>query len=141
MTEFDDLDSWWSTRRQLRTRDFDAFGHVTAARYAELYQEAAADFVVEAWEDQDASYVVARLEITYLREITRDGSPVRLFVRPSRIGRSGFGLSMVLATVDGVVRSRAEVAFAAWDRGGRCARPMSAAERSRLAELGGVPHP
>lgn len=132
-----DFDTWWSTERQLWWRDFDALGHLTAAVYADLYQEACGDFVVEAWADADASYVVARLDISYLRELTRPASPVRLHVRLSRLGRSGFGLTMVMCSAAGDVCSVAEGAYVAWDGDVRGARPMTDAERAGLAALGG----
>lgn len=136
-----DIESWWSTRRQLWWRDFDDLGHVSAARYADLYQEACGDFVVEAWGDPAASYVVARLDITFLHEIMREDSPVQLYVNPSRVGRSSFDLSMALGTAAGQLCSRAEGTYVAWDRHGRCTRPLAGAERSGLESLGNRDHP
>ena len=130
----------WSTQRQLWWRDFDELGHLSAARYADLYQEAAGDFVVEAWEDSEADYVVARLDITYLHEIRRQGSPVVLLVSAGRVGRSSFELSMAVTSADGVLCSRADGTYVAWDREGRRSRAMTEAERSGLASMSsGVP--
>jgi acyl-CoA thioesterase FadM len=131
----DEHRSWWSTERRLWWRDFDELGHLSAARYADLYQEAVGDFVVSAWEDADASYVVARLDITYLHEIRREGSPVVLQVSPRRIGRSSFVLSMAVSTADGLMCSRADGTYVAWDPKGRCSRAMTEAERSGLSSM------
>ena len=125
----------WSTQRELWWRDFDELGHLSAARYADLYQEAAGDFVVEAWEDTEADYVVARLDITYLHEIRRQSKPVVLLVSAARVGRSSFELSMSVIAGDGVLCSRAEGTYVAWDREGRRSRAMTEAERSGLASM------
>lgn len=129
--------TWWSTERQLRWRDIDTLGHLTAASYADLCQEACGDFAVEAWADADASYVVARLDISYLREIRREESPVRLHARLSRIGRSGFGVTMVVCSAAGKVCSIAEGSYVAWDAVCRRSRAMTDAERTGLMALGG----
>lgn len=139
MTTFDDHGLWWATNRQLWWRDFDELGHLTAARYADLYQEAAGDFVVEAWRDPGASYVVARLDIAFLREIRREGSPVLLGVKPTRVGRAGFELAMTVSDGTGGVCSRATGVYVAWDGESRGARPMTEAERAGLSALGGPP--
>ena len=125
----------WSTQRQLWWRDFDELGHLSAARYADLYQEAAGDFVVEAWQDAEADYVVARLDITYLHEIRRQGSPVVLLVSAGRVGRSSFELSMAVTSADGVLCSRAAGTYVAWDREERRSRTMTEAERSGLDSM------
>jgi acyl-CoA thioesterase FadM len=127
--------SSWSTQRELWWRDFDELGHLSAARYADLYQEAAGDFVVEAWEDTEADYVVARLDITYLHEIRRQSRPVVLPVSAARVGRSSFELRMAVTTGDGVLCSRAVGTYVAWDREGRRSRAMTEAERSGLASM------
>lgn len=126
---------WWSVTRQLWWRDLDELGHLTAARYADLYQEACGDFVVEAWGDDTASYVVSRMTIDYLHEVTRADSPVRLLVRVARVGRSGFDLALGIETATGRLCSTARGAYAAWDRDLRCARTMTESEGAGLLRM------
>lgn len=131
-----DFFTWWATDRQLWWRDIDELGHLTAARYADLYQEACGDFVVEAWQAADSDYVVARTEIVYLREVRLVDSPVKVFVRASMVGRASFALSMVLTTANGRPCSTSRGVYVAWDRATRGARTLTPIERARLNELG-----
>jgi acyl-CoA thioesterase FadM len=132
MIDTDQFASWWSVDRQLWWRDFDYLGHFTAASYAVLYEEACGALLTEAWNVPEPSYVVARLDISYLREVRRDDSPVRVYVRPNRVGRSGFSVEMVVCSASGVVCSTAVASYVAWDRAGRTSRPMTEAERAGL---------
>jgi acyl-CoA thioester hydrolase len=127
----------WSTERQLWWRDIDALGHLNAVSYAYLYQEACGDFIVEAWADPDASYVVARMDIRYLREIRLHESPVRVYVRVDRVGRSGFDAAMVICSASGNVCSTVAASLAAWNRERHRSREMTLAERDGLVALGG----
>ena len=132
----DDFRSWWWTERQLWWRDIDELGHLTAARYADLYQEACGDFVEEAWGPDDAAYVVARIDTVYLSEIRLSESPVRVYARATKVGRSSFTLSMVVCSATGRLSSSAEGTYVAWDRARRGGRAMTEVERASLAALG-----
>jgi acyl-CoA thioesterase FadM len=91
--------------------------------------------VAEAWPDADASYV-ARLDISFLREIRRDGSPVRVHARLSRIGRSGCGVTMAVCSAAELC-SVADGSSVARDGERRGSRAMTEAERAGLVALGG----
>lgn len=125
-------DSWWSTERQLWWRDIDLFGHLTAGSYSAIYHDVFGDFATEVWQDPEASYVAARLAISYLHEIRLPESPVRVHVRVDRVGRSGFDATLVLCSSSGRVCSIAEASYAAWDPERRGARPMTSEERAAL---------
>lgn len=124
--------AWWSTDLRLWWRDFDSLGHLTASAYGVVYQEAFAGFMEQAWDDPDPSFVVARMNIEYRREIRRDDSEVRVHVAVRRTGRVSFETTLVLCSADGRVFSTAETRNAAWDREGRCSRPLTEAERRGL---------
>lgn len=123
---------WWSTDLRLWWRDFDALEHLTASAYCAVYQEAFAAFMEQAWDDPNPSWVVARMSIAYHHEVRRDDSPIQVYVAVRRVGRASFETTLVLCSASGRVCSTAETHNAAWDREGRCSRPLTEVERSRL---------
>jgi acyl-CoA thioesterase FadM len=130
---------WWHTRRQLWWRDFDALGHLTAGCYGALFQDAFADFVLEAWGSLDAWYVAIRMEIDYLHEVMPEDSPVRVYVELDNLGRSSFGATMVLCTRSGTPCSVSRVVFVAWDGEHRRSRPLTSSEREGLMATNRTP--
>lgn len=128
---------WWRTDRQLWWRDFDALGHLTAGSYGVLYQDAFADFALEAWGSLDVWYVVTRMDIHYLSEIRPQDSPVRAHVRVDDVGRSSFNVTIVLRTAAGRAASVAKCFFAAWDGESRKSRPLTTSEIDGLTVLSG----
>ncbi|MEU1517542.1 acyl-CoA thioesterase [Streptomyces sp. NPDC005811] len=124
---------WWSTTVEPWWRDFDYLGHVTAASYAAIYEQAFAEFVAERWHTSEPSYVVARLDITYLREIRPRNTPLRIHVSIGHTGRTSLTAAMVLCDVEGLPRSIARARYCAWDREQRTTRPLTTEERTGLA--------
>ncbi|WP_322723635.1 acyl-CoA thioesterase [Streptomyces spongiae] len=123
---------WWSVELQPWWRDIDYLGHVTAAVYGTIYEEAMARFLSERWETGDADYVVAHLAMTYVREVRMSETPVRVFVRCEEARRSTFVSSLVIAGSDGAPRNVAHAEHAAWDRQLRRSRPLTPKERNGL---------
>lgn len=133
----DDFESWWFADRRIWWRDFDVFGHLTAGSYGIVFQDVFGDLMTDIWGEPDADYVGARMDIDFLHEVRPTDNPVRVYVRIARVGRSGFEADLVLCAVGGQRCSVARAAFAAWDREGRCARPMTDREREALAAING----
>lgn len=129
-----DFATWWYADRRIWWRDFDEYGHLTAGSYGIVFQDVFAGLMTHAWGDAH-DYVGARMDIRYLHEVLPGDNPVRVYVRMARVGRSGFEADAVLCSASGRVCSVARAAFAAWDRSGRCSRPMSDAERAALLDL------
>ncbi len=136
MPALPDFDGWWRTERQLWWRDFDSLGHLTAGAYPLVYHDAFADFMTQAWQTDDASYVAARLDVVYLREIRPHESPVQVYVELRRLGRAGFDAALAIVSASGIVCSTADASFAAWDRTGRGSRAMTDVEQAALRALG-----
>ena len=130
----DNFGSWWSVELQPWWRDIDYLGHVTAAAYGTIYEEAMARFVNERWRTQDAEYVVAHLSMSYLREIRMGETPIRVHVRCTTAHRSRFTCSMVITGPDGEARNVARAQYAAWDSAARRSRRLSDPERVGLLE-------
>ncbi|GAB7003212.1 hypothetical protein JCM18899A_06830 [Nocardioides sp. AN3] len=123
---------WWSMDLRLWWRDFDGYDHLTATAYPVIYAEAIGQFMAEVWGVPDPHFVVADLGVTYLREVRRADSPVRVHVGIARVGRSSFEAEIVLCAADGEVASVAETRYSAWDPDARRSRELTSAERSAL---------
>lgn len=130
-----ELERWWSYVIVPWWRDLDYLGHVTAASYASIYEEAFGRFMQERWATSEPSYVVAKLSITYVREVRMEHTPLTVKVCVQSSSSSSFSVSMVLVDVHGQVRSTAEARYVRWDGVNRCATPMSADEIAALREF------
>lgn len=120
-----DLRLWW--------RDFDAYDHLTATSYPVVFAEAIDQFLTEIWHVPNADFVFADLSVTYLREVRRSTSPIRVYVGIVRVGRSSFDAATVLCTTDGTVCSVAETRHSAWDPDERRSRLLTPVEHSTLS--------
>ncbi|GCD88129.1 thioesterase family protein [Nocardioides sp. LS1] len=125
-------DRWWSTDLQLWWRDIDGYGHLTATGYPVMYGEAIGRLVSAAWRQHEPDFVVAELQVAYLREVCRQDGPVRVYVGIARVGRASFVAEMVLCASDGGVCSTSRVRHVAWDPERRGARALTTAEREAL---------
>ncbi|NUR97796.1 MAG: acyl-CoA thioesterase [Kribbellaceae bacterium] len=127
--------AWWSTEIHLWWRDFDYLGHVTAASYGSLYEEAFGRFMTVAWGTEFPSYVVGAMSIRYLHEIVRGVDAVRVFVAIEQVGTASISARLVAVDSEGRECSTAENRYVAWDRDMRCSRPITSAERAGLGAL------
>jgi acyl-CoA thioester hydrolase len=126
-----------SSELQLRFADLDYLGHVTAAAYLMFFEEARVNWLVDLWRTPFPAYVVARQEIEFLREVALDDSPVELSIDLVHLGTSSFDVEESLTVSSGFRTTRSKATLVAWDRPGRCARPLAEAERRGLeSQLG-----
>ncbi|MGO4255924.1 acyl-CoA thioesterase [Marmoricola sp. RAF53] len=123
-------------RVSLRWRDLDALGHLYHATTVELLDEArcawiAAHVAPEAGE----SHVVARLDITYLAEVTRVDRWLEVTTEVSRVGTTSLALTESVANPAGTVIARCEATIVFWDPVKRVSRPLTEAELRRIEEF------
>jgi acyl-CoA thioester hydrolase len=122
----------WERRIQLRYRDLDYLGHLTAAAYLTLFEEARVAWMAESFGVELPIYVVARQEIDYLREVRLGDGPLTFSVAPVRLGRSSIAIEETLVTAGGDLRTRSRASLVMWRLEERAPRPLSAHERSAL---------
>jgi len=137
--------------RQLRSTDFDVYGHLNQAAYHEVLEDARLGFLL-SMEGASVAIVVARVELDYRREVPFGTPEVIAEIWVSRVGRSSFQLSQVIRLpgaepsaaepsgdesgggelVAGEVAAEGTVTLVAWDGERRGSRPLGDEERAAL---------
>lgn len=123
----------------LRYSDQDAMGHINNVAYAALFEAGRLGLLtalLEGTGDQRFNFVLANLNIDYLREMHFPGT-VQVGGRLLRIGEksitTGFG-----AFLNGVCHSTATCVNVFFDPGSRRSRPFPDDIRSSLVDRGGL---
>lgn len=116
----------------LRFRDLDYLGHVTAAEYLAMFEEGRAAWLSESFQTPFPTYVVARQEIDFERELRMHQGPVSLSIELVRVGSKSLEVSEILESRDGTVHARSRARLVMWNARERCSRELTAAERASL---------
>lgn len=117
--------------RQLRSTDFDLYGHLNQAVYHELLEDARIGFLL-GLEGATLGIVVARVELDYRREVPFGVSEVEVEVSVARVGGSSFTLAQTIRLPDGATAAEGVTVLAAWDGEKRGSRQLTPEERSAL---------
>ena len=120
----------------LRWRDLDNQGHVYHGTFLTLLDEARTAFFRERGIESPASYVLARIELDYVTELTFDPPEVSVSFEVQRVGNSSLHLTERMCS-GGVLRAKSHAVIVLWDKDGRRSRELTAAERTGIAELAG----
>ena len=122
-------------RLPLRFRDVDAFGHVYHAEYLTLLDEARTRWFRDAVAlDEPGAYVVARIEIDYVSSLVLDDAEVVATFAVERVGTSSVTLAETLSAPDGRVAARIRSVTVRHDLAAGRSRPLTDAEKDRLAQ-------
>jgi acyl-CoA thioester hydrolase len=116
----------------LRWRDVDTLGHLNQAVYHELLEEGRVALFAELAGDLTGTFVLARVELDYRREVRRDAGHVDVTMRVTGSGRSSIDVAHEILLPDGTVAASGRSVLVAWDPDGRRSRPLSDGERARL---------
>jgi acyl-CoA thioester hydrolase len=116
-------------RVQVRWNDLDPLGHVNNAIYLTLLEEGR-DLWLASMGLERNDYVIARVEISFLAEITGDLRNVTGRFRSATVGTSSIVSDEQLVSEDGTVLAEAKVVSVAWDGDLRRSRPLTEAERA-----------
>ncbi|BDD82519.1 hypothetical protein TPB0596_22820 [Tsukamurella pulmonis] len=127
----------------LRWADMDALQHINNVAMLRLLEEARIRFLTE-WvaqpEGPTVTMFVAHQEIDYLAPLLYSPEPVRIALRVTRIGRSGFDVGYEVIEPGGATVAIAETSLVVVDAAGRPSE-LPAALRTELAGLVGDPIP
>jgi len=117
---------------EIRWRDLDVYGHVNHVVFLTYLEEARDEWLGRALGDPARvwSYVVARIEIDYRRELRLEDDMVLARCKLRRIGTSSVGTREQLATRSGDVVAEAEAVLVARDEATGRSRPLLAEERA-----------
>ena len=117
---------------EIRWRDLDVYGHVNHVVFLTYLEEARDEWLGLALGDPARvwSYVVARIEIDYRRELRLEDDIVLARCTVGRIGTSSVGTRELLATRAGQVVAEAQAVLVARDEGTGRSRPLLDEERA-----------
>jgi len=123
----------------VRWVDLDPLGHVNHAVYLSYLEESRNAWFekVTAGDLGPDSYVVARLEIDYLNEITVEAGTVSCCCRAVELGSSSLITDEALVMGSGATAARARAVAVLWNPELRSSRKMTQAERLAF-DSGGV---
>jgi acyl-CoA thioester hydrolase len=113
----------------------DALGHVNQAVYHELLEEARTELISALPSHDKHSFVMARVELDYRREIPLNHRFVEVTLLVESIGRSSITLTQQIFRSDGELAADGRSVMVAWDERRRGSRPMTEKELAALAGL------
>jgi len=118
---------------EIRWRDLDSFGHVNHVVFLTYLEEARDEWLGRALGNPDDvwSYVVARVEVDYRRELRLEDDAVIARCRLERIGNSSVTTRESISTGEGRVAAEAIAVLVA--RGEATGRSRPITERERAA--------
>jgi acyl-CoA thioester hydrolase len=117
---------------EIRWRDLDSFGHVNHVVFLTYFEEARDEWLGRALGNPDDvwSYVVARIEIDYRRELRLEDDVVVARCRLERIGNSSVTTRESISTRDGELSAEATAVLVARDEETGRSRPLHDRERA-----------
>ncbi|NKY18738.1 acyl-CoA thioesterase [Tsukamurella spumae] len=129
----------------MRWSDMDALQHINNVSMLRLLEEARIRFMIRFGSGPDSGRItmfVAHQEIDYVRPLLYSQEPVRILMRVTRIGGSGFDIGYEVLDADGRVAALSEASMVVVDgaASGRPA-PIPDALRAQLEEVLGEPVP
>ena len=127
----------YETRIAVRWRDVDALRHVNNAVYATYLEEARDGWLEQALGDDAAmwDYVLARVAIDFRSEVTLGEEAVLARVSLAGIGTSSLTLREEIRKLDGTLAAEAESVIVAREAETGRSRPLTEAERAKLAAV------
>jgi acyl-CoA thioester hydrolase len=125
----------WQHPLTLRFRDLDYLGHVTAAEYLAMFEEGRAAWLSHKFETPYPTYVVARQEIDFDRELRMHEGPVVLSIQLVGMGAKSLHISETLESRAGTVHARSRATLVMWDPDTRRSREFTEAERAALVSV------
>ena len=119
---------------EIRWRDLDVYGHVNHVVFLTYLEEARDEWLGLALGDPSRvwSYVVARIEIDYRRELRLEDDIVLARCTLGRIGTSSVGTRELLATRAGEVVAEAQAVLVARDEETGRSRPLPGRRARRV---------
>ncbi|RVU29030.1 acyl-CoA thioesterase [Streptomyces antnestii] len=128
-----DFTPTWEHTLVLRERDFDGLGHLTAAAYLEVLEEARTVWLRSTVVDGPPMYVVAEQNIRYRREIRQGDSPLRILIAPSLDSPQRYTVNETIVSSAGNVHAVSRAVLVAWDPVHRRPRDLNELELALVA--------
>lgn len=126
-------------RVALRWGDIDALGHVNQAVFHELLEEARTAMLSALPTHDKQSFVMARVELDYRREIPLYHRFVDVTLHIEAVGRASVTITQQIYRSDGELAADGRSVLVAWDAERRGSRPLSELELAALEKLQAQP--
>lgn len=123
----------WETTTELRFRDFDYLGHMTATSYLALLEEARVEWLAPASQGRLPSYVVATQELAFLAEVRPSDGPVQITITPELVSKHRYRVHEQILGTRGTLHATSDAVLVAWDSEHRRPRDLTPTERDLLA--------
>jgi acyl-CoA thioester hydrolase len=118
-------------RIALRRRDMDTLGHLNQAVYHELLEESRGALMASIGHGR-FPFVLARVELDYLREVRHSDGHVDVRATVERVGGKSFTVVHDITLPDGTAAATGRSILVAWDPEERGARWLTDEERAAL---------
>ncbi|MDF3309820.1 acyl-CoA thioesterase [Rhodococcus sp. T2V] len=116
----------------LRWRDLDAQQHVFHAVHVTLFDQARGNMIAAALSDPDPVYVITRLDLEYLHELTLDDSPASVTSTVVNAGTTSITTQECIFSRHGKEIAYATAVLVWWDTGTASKRALTSTERTAL---------
>ncbi len=113
----------------------DALEHVNQAVYHELLEEARAAMLSGLPSAENHSFVLARVELDYRREIPQHHRFVDVTLEVVAVGHSSVTVRQQIFRSDGELAAEGESVLVAWDPDRRRSRPLAGRELAVLQTM------
>ena len=97
-----------------------------------MFEQARVAWLADIMDDRFPSFVVARQELDYRRELLVSDGPARVIVQPVQVTTSTVRVHEQLLSADGSLRTESQAVLVRWNRERRCSMPFPAVERQRI---------
>jgi acyl-CoA thioester hydrolase len=123
---------------EIRWRDLDVYGHVNHVVFLTYLEESRDEWLGQVLGDPAGvwSFVVARVEIDFRRELTLEDDVVVARCGPGRLGTSSVRTRESIETRAGEVAAEVEAVLVARDEETGRSRPLTDAERAAFERAG-----
>lgn len=119
----------------LRYRDMDMIGHLNQSVYHTMLEQGRVDLFRRINGTHGGSYVLARTEIDYLREVRLDEVHVYVETAVETVGNKSLTFAMRIVKPDGVIAALARTVVVCFDMESRGPREMTEQERDGFKEF------
>ncbi|QSE92622.1 acyl-CoA thioesterase [Rhodococcus pseudokoreensis] len=122
----------WTSTIPLRWRDLDAQQHVFHGVHVTLFDQARGNMLAAALTQPDPLYVIARLDLEYLHELTLDDSPVEVTSTVVNAGTTSITTQERISSRHGHEIAYATAVLVWWEKDTGAKRALTDTERTAL---------
>jgi acyl-CoA thioesterase FadM len=113
----------------------DYLGHVTASAHLEIFEHARWRWFSALWRDDEPSYVLARQELDYERELLVHDGPIEVTIAVESLGQRSVTIRETISSDAARIHTRSRAVLVRWDRASRRSMAFELHEHAGLERL------